>query len=214
MAVRLLHRRLLDRLHGTWIHRRRVRRLAQLLAPLLPEHASVLDVGCGDGAVARSILELRPDLNVEGIDVLLRPDAAIPVSAFDGCTVPFPDGSFDAVLLADVLHHTEDPARLLGEAARVARRAVVVKDHRLEGILAGPTLRFMDRAGNERHGVALPYTYWPEERWRLCFAALGLSVAAWTTTLRLYPLPLDWLFGRGLHFVARLEPRSGQARVE
>jgi hypothetical protein len=37
----------------------------------------------------------------------------------------------------DVLHHTDDANVLLREARRVTRRDVLIKDHRLNGFLAG-----------------------------------------------------------------------------
>ena len=149
--------RLLDRLHEGAVYPRRVRVLGERIADLLPREAGVLDVGCGDGSVARALLARRPDVRVEGIDVLVRPDAAIPVMHFDGRTIPHEDGSFDAAVVVDVLHHADDPDALLRETVRVARRCVVVKDHLTDGFLAEPTLRFMDSVGNRRHGVALPY---------------------------------------------------------
>ena len=57
------------------------------------------------------------------------------------------------------------PRQLLREAVRVARRGLLIKDHTLTGFLAGPTLRLMDRVGNQRHGVALPYNYWTQQQW-------------------------------------------------
>ena len=82
------------------------------------------------------------------------------------------------VTFVDVLHHAADPRALLAEGARVARHSLVIKDHLLRGFLAGPTLRFMDRIGNERHGVSLPYDYWRPETWTHAFEALGLRVTA------------------------------------
>ena len=41
----------------------------------------------------------------------------------------------------------------------------MIKDHTLNGLFAGPTLRLMDKIGNARHGVALPYNYWPRQKW-------------------------------------------------
>ena len=117
----------------------------------------MLDVGCGDGLLAFLILEKRPDLDLRGIDVLVREQTHIPVDRFDGLAIPHADASFDVVMFVDVLHHTEDPMALLGEAVRVARKTIVVKDHTLNGFLAGPTLHFLDRVGNARHDVALPY---------------------------------------------------------
>ena len=65
----------------------------------------------------------RPDLEITGVDVLVRPKNHIPVQLFDGRQLPFPDQSFDAVMFVDVLHHTDDPSVLLREAKRVARKA-------------------------------------------------------------------------------------------
>ena len=196
-------------LHERLVHRSRVRRLAGAIAELLPDKASILDVGSGDGAVARRLFELRPDVRIQGVDVLVRQETQFPVRVFDGRHIPDPDDSVDVVLLVDVLHHTDDPVVLLQEAKRVARRAVVIKDHCRDGLLAGPTLRLMDWIGNAHHGVALPYNYWPRSRWLATFRDLKLDVEEWRSRLGLYSPPAGWVFDRSLHFLARLSARSG-----
>lgn len=165
----------------------------------------MLDVGCGDGRLARRLQEERPDVSMSGIDVLVRPNTEVPVEAFDGTTIPAEDRSVDGVLFVDVLHHTHNPMVLLREAARVSRHSVIIKDHTKEGLLAGPTLRFMDKVGNARHGVALPYNYWTRSQWLDAVDALDLEVTACVRQLDLYPAWANWMFGRSLHFVARLE---------
>ena len=194
----------LEKIHGGYVHRRRIRLLAAHLAELLPRNATVLDVGCGDGALAGLIRQRRPDVSLRGIDVLVRPQTAIPVEKFDGRTMPAADGSYDVVMFVDVLHHTTDPMVLLREARRVARHAVLLKDHTCDGWLARPTLRFMDGVGNARHGVELPYNYWPRRQWEKAFGELDLRVETWRGRLGLYPFWGDWLFGRSLHFVAKV----------
>lgn len=195
---------LLGSLHERTVYGRRVRVLSERLAALCPPGASVLDVGCGDGLITRLVGELRTDLCLQGMDVMERPHRHVPVALFDGRVIPFPDGAFDTVMMVDVLHHTDDPAVLLAEAARVARRTVLLKDHTRDGWLAGPTLRLMDWVGNAPHGVVLPYNYWTEAQWRGAFRSLGLGVLAWEADLSLYPAPVSWLFGRSLHFLASL----------
>jgi SAM-dependent methyltransferase len=199
---------LLESVHGSCVFPRRVRVLASHLAPLIPEKARVLDVGSGDGRLAAAIARLRPDVVIRGIDVLAREAPAIATEIFDGETIPFPDASFDVLLFADVLHHTENPARLLREAARAARTFVLIKDHRADHALAAATLRFMDRVGNARHGVALPYNYWRTRTWRETFEALGMEIDVWKPHLALYPAPASWLFDGELHFIARLRVSS------
>lgn len=190
------------------VYGRRIRVLARHFAELLPRDASVLDVGSGDGLLARRVMDLRPDVRIAGVDVLTRPQSHIPVTLFDGVTLPFATGEFDAVMMVDVLHHASAQDALLAETARVARRALLIKDHVLAGPFAQRTLAFMDWVGNARHGVALPYNYWTEDRWQAAWRGLGLRVATRRDHLGLYPWPASLVFERGLHFIVKLERAS------
>ena len=66
--------------------------------------------------------------------MLVRPETHVPVTPFDGEHLPFADGSFDAVILVDVLHHASDPLALMREALRVSRGLLVVKDVTTRGL--------------------------------------------------------------------------------
>jgi SAM-dependent methyltransferase len=193
-------------LHAHLVFPRRVRRLAELLSELIPQYSTVLDVGCGDGLIAKLIAERRTDVSVHGIDILVRSNTHIPVSAFDGRIIPFPDDSFDVVMLVDVIHHVAEGQLILREAARVARQRVLVKDHNCNGLLAQPTLRFMDWTGNAHHGVALPYNYWSRDEWRQAFPGAALVPGKYREDLGLYPWPASLLFERSLHFLVELTP--------
>lgn len=195
--------RFAEHLHDAGARERRVRVLAGHLSRLIPREISVLDVGSGDGRIALTLSALRPDLDIRGVDVLVRPEAAIPVHHYDGLRLPFGDKVYGATVLVDVLHHCQDPAAVLAEAARVAS-VVIVKDHVADTALAVRILRFMDRVGNARFGVSLPYNYLTRAQWEGSFASLGLVVEAWVGTLGLYPLPISWLFDGSLHFATRL----------
>lgn len=195
---------MLAKAHGL-VFSRRVRVLATHLAEMLPRNATVLDVGAGDGMIARVVMNARPDLTIRGVDVLARAESHIPVTLFDGTTIPHADGEFDAAMMVDVLHHASDQRRLLSEMRRVVKRTIVIKDHVVQGALARPTLAFMDWVGNARYGVSLPYSYWTAAEWDRAFAELKLTVAERRTDVGLYPWPASAVFGRGLHFVARLE---------
>ena len=198
----------LNAVHKAAVFNRRVDVLSRHLASIIPTGGTVLDLGAGDGSIAHALMSLRPDLAVEGVDVLLRPKTLIPVKLYDGVTLPFADKAFDYVTIVDVLHHTDDPAVVLREAARVARRGVVIKDHLVQGLAARPTLRFMDWVGNRGHDVRLPYNYLTPGQWHAVFAASGLQEGRRIEELSLYPAPFTWVFDRGLHFVALLAPQS------
>lgn len=204
----------IERIHGSYAYDRRARVLSGHLAALLPQNARILDVGCGDGRLASLILQHRPDTRITGIDTLVRSKTYVPVEGFEGRIIPFGDAEFDVVMFVDVLHHTEDPMILLREAVRTARRAIVIKDHTRNGLLAGPTLRFMDKIGNERHGVASPNNYWSEGNWIEAFKELNLEIGIWKKKLRIYPGLAEWVFGRSLHFVARLDLNRAEVNCQ
>jgi SAM-dependent methyltransferase len=195
---------LIEAVHGRYVHKRRTLVLSDWCSRLIPLNSKVLDVGCGDGRLARLIAEKRPDISIRGIDVLQRNDAVIPIDTFDGKSIPYGEDSFDVVMFVDVLHHASQPMTLLREAVRVARHAIVIKDHLAEGSLAHLTLRVMDWVGNARHGVALLYDYWSLAKWHRVFDKLGLRINSWESNLKLYPLPADLILGRSLHFIALL----------
>lgn len=147
--------------HEKLVFNRRVRVLVEQIGALLPSGAQMLDVGTGDGQIAKMIGERQTGTAVQGIDIMKRETVHIPVTLFDGMTIPLDDKSVDVVTFVDVLHHTGDPQRLISEAARVARKAVIIKDHLSENKLDHLTLRVMDWVGNAPHGVVLPYNYAP-----------------------------------------------------
>lgn len=192
-------------LHGNKVHVRRVNVLRDLIVDLIPQDVRVLDVGCGDGFLSRLIGESRPDIHIQGLEVLARPDAEIPVEVFDGKKVPFADDEFDVLLFIDVLHHVEDVPRLLSEAARVSAQGIVIKDHVRDGFLAGHQLRLMDWLANRRHGISPPCRYFTRAEWLRFFRTIGARETKRHDKLQLYPQPLDWIFGRGLHFLAYCE---------
>jgi SAM-dependent methyltransferase len=196
--------------HQALVHQRRVRVLAETLSAQIPRAASVLDIGCGDGTIASLIAEHRPDISIQGVEVLPRADCRIQCSAFDGKTLPFADNSFDVAMLVDVLHHTTDVSVLLSKAAGVSRTAVLLKDHLSENALDHATLRFMDWVGNRPHGVTLTYNYQSRAQWEQHFAAAGLQPDTFLTNIPLYPAPFRAIVGRKLHFVAslrKIQPR-------
>jgi ubiquinone/menaquinone biosynthesis C-methylase UbiE len=83
----------------------------------------LIDVGCGDGRVARLLRERVRE--VVAVDIEPSPrwiDAeGLTFLVADGELLPFDDASFDVVHSKDSLHHMTDPAVALAEYRRVLR---------------------------------------------------------------------------------------------
>lgn len=206
----LVARRTLKPFHARSIMGRRIKVLASEFANQLPTDESLqgLDVGCGSGEVATLIMEKRPNVKLYGVDVLVREDALIKVTGFDGLHLPFADNSFDFVMLSDVLHHTDNPEPLLKECSRVAKEYVIIKDHYSENRWDNIRLSFMDWVGNRGYGVRLPYNYLSRSQWQQAYNQANLVEDTKNTDLNLYPKPFTWVFDSTLHFVERLRTKN------
>jgi ubiquinone/menaquinone biosynthesis C-methylase UbiE len=194
--------------HHRTIHVPRVRRVAQALAPLIAEAGgarSVLDVGCGDGSIAARVGRAVGAERVVGLDVALRDELAIEAFAYDGGVLPFADQSFDVVLLADVLHHAENPLALMRESLRVASVGVALKDHLAFGALSTRLLELMDRVGNYAAAVPVTGRYLALEEWFELVQRAGgrLTVMRWP--LRIHDLPWRLVTRSELQFAAFVE---------
>jgi len=98
---------------------------------------SVLEVGCATGRGLRSLQDALPDAFVCGLDpvgaLLGRAASAARhtrICCIQGVgeSLPFADRSFDAVCEFSSLHHVSDPAPVVREMLRVARKVVLIAD--------------------------------------------------------------------------------------
>jgi SAM-dependent methyltransferase len=85
--------------------------------------ARVLDAGCGVGGASialrgRGAIVTGIDRNIERLRAMRESETSAPAAAADLRRIPFPDATFDAVVLQDVLEHTPDPTAVLREASR------------------------------------------------------------------------------------------------
>jgi len=200
---------LLELINKFYIQKRRASRICYNLLEFLPSPTGspihILDIGSGSGLIASYIQNKRPDIIITGCDISLRKDSFIKINQCPINKLPYKTASFDGALLIDSLHHNENPQILLEEAKRVSRDFIVIKDHLLQGRFSRVILKFMDRVGNLRFNVALPYTYWPEEKWLQVFNNLTLRVTNFKKSLKIYPWPLTYIADRSFHFIAKLK---------
>ncbi|MBI3988287.1 MAG: class I SAM-dependent methyltransferase [candidate division NC10 bacterium] len=119
-------------------HQRRIirKRIAFLLKAIDEFKASktspgplrILDAGCGDGVLLKTLAEL-PNIQLFGVDYnplrVQRAQARVPsatVKEGDLTSLEFPNGSFDIVVISQVLEHIQDDLVVLKDLARVLNK--------------------------------------------------------------------------------------------
>jgi SAM-dependent methyltransferase len=100
----------------------------QLRRRLNQPSASIMDIGCSSGSFLRLLRSRFPNHSIVGADCvraplerLSRSMQNIPLLHFDLLKCPWPDESFDALVLLNVLEHIEDDLGAARQALRILR---------------------------------------------------------------------------------------------
>lgn len=99
----------------------------------LAQPTSVLEVGCGEGALANHLLKhalkqparfVACDLSLEKVD--RRSDPLIEFNEASIYDLPYSENEFEFVVCCEVLEHLENPHLGIAEIARVAEKGVLL----------------------------------------------------------------------------------------
>jgi|TARA_B100002003_G_C14139221_1_gene547862 ubiquinone/menaquinone biosynthesis C-methylase UbiE len=130
----------------------------------------VLDVGSGRCYIAKEISKTRK--NVQCLDVKDLNLTDLPLKLYNGSKIPFKANSFDTVLVCYVLHHAENPIRLLKECLRVSRTRIIIFEDHADSLLTKP----LDTLFNKLHGVDTPLNFKNLSQWIEEFKKLNLKI--------------------------------------
>ncbi len=139
------------------------------IAAWIPQGASVLDLGCGDGSLLRYLKEAR---NIRGYGVEISDDGIVACilngvnviqSDLDSGLSGFESNSFDYVILSQTLQATRHTEPLMQEMLRVGR----------EGIVSFPNFGYWKNRinvlrGNMPVSEDLPYQWYDTPNVHLC----------------------------------------------
>lgn len=135
----------------------------------------IIDIGSGSCNI--SDLLIKKNFNVTPIDVkdLSMVENIKPV-IYDGASLPFKDNHFDVALILFVLHHCEEPEKILSETVRVSRKIIIMEDiydNELHKLL---TYAF-DSALNQEF-INHPHSNKKDSDWKLLFKQFKLDVTS------------------------------------
>lgn len=189
------------------------RRIRPHLGPLRPG-ARVLDLGAGEGYVADAAAT-DCGVAVTATDVVSYGRVDRRVDLYDGTTLPYRSGQFEAVIVVFVLHHSADPAAVLREAARVSSGVVVVLETVWTASWQKAWLERLDRLVNRtRSGAAIdeaPLDIRSDPEWREAFDELGLRLVRARTWGGPHPQALYVLEGHGATALRTLSTEAVRA---
>lgn len=103
----------------------------EIIANLVKENSSVLDIGCGDGELL-NFLKQHKNANCRGLEISQEKVSkvlSLGISALQGDADEdlhyFPDQNFDYAVLSQTLQATKKPKEVLKEMLRIARYAII-----------------------------------------------------------------------------------------
>jgi len=102
-----------------------------LIADMIPEGATVLDVGCGDGMLLDYLVRTKKvdgrgiEISAEGVNRCIAKGLSVIQGDAEKDIRDYPDDFFDYVVLSQTLQAMNRPDQMLQQLLRVGRKAVV-----------------------------------------------------------------------------------------
>ena len=97
----------------------------------IPEHAKVLDLGCGDGSLLTILQEKKKvkgygvEISEEGVYLCVEKGLYCYQADIDDGLSDYKDGSFDYVILNQTIQNTKRPDYVINEVLRIGKKAII-----------------------------------------------------------------------------------------
>jgi SAM-dependent methyltransferase len=166
-------------------------RLKQM-APHLNAGDRVLDIGGGTGRFGYFVQQAL-GTHVVGTDILDYADSPIEMRVYNGKRLPFANASFDACLLAFVIHHCRDHDAIFQETLRVTRNKIIIFEDTYDSVWQMLFVRWNDFQTNILQGLIkvlkgfakisitqmpLPFTFRSVQAWHDYFSRYPVTIEA------------------------------------
>ncbi len=133
----------------------------------------LVDIGSGPGSTLSVMREAG--YYIEGLDIRdgsYRPE--LKARLYPGDIFPYEDQHFDTALLLTMLHHTSELEKIIAEAARCAKRIIIIEDVYDSAFQAWYTKRTDSLTNLEFIGH--PHTNRSHTEWLKTFEKMGLTL--------------------------------------
>ena len=157
------------------IYEKAAKKMCLACQGFIKKGSKILDLGCGSGIVGKTFQEFF-QAEIIGVDIRDYRIANIPLQIFNGKNLPFPERSFDVILINFVLHHVDDPIILLKEAKRVTRDKIIIFEDLSEGFLSKLICKIHGSSFDRFFGNPTKTSFKSEKEWEEIFKELGLNI--------------------------------------
>lgn len=159
------------------LNMRRAQKIANYCKDFVKPGENILDIGSGSGYISY-VLQQNYKCSMTCLDIIDYNQVCQNFMLYDGTHMPFKDGIFDKALVVFVLHHDDDPIRLLQEAKRVLKSGglLVIFEDIYTNKLQYLTTIAMDLLLNLYYGAKTPFKFKTESEWLIAFKQLGLEL--------------------------------------
>ncbi|MFC1710673.1 class I SAM-dependent methyltransferase [Nanoarchaeota archaeon] len=107
--------------------------LPTVIKNLALKSKKIVDLGCGDGGIINSIININPKKNLTGVDIsprrirdLRRKFPAKKFVCTDVCKTGLKSNFFDFVICSQVIEHVEDDRELVEEIDRISKKGAYI----------------------------------------------------------------------------------------
>jgi SAM-dependent methyltransferase len=120
----------------------------------VPIGAYLLDCGCGDFTSSEKLIECRPDLSWNAIDIFksdrIPKNVKFSTVDLEREKLPFPDDYFDAIMVLHVMEHIEQLNNICSELRRVLKPGgiIYIEVPSILTMFAPTSSRFFAKTGN------------------------------------------------------------------
>lgn len=141
----------------------------------IEKQSKILDIGCGSAIITHTFQNFF-ETEVIGVDIIDRRIFPIAFSLINGKKLPFPENSFDNILIAYTLHHSKDPVGLLKETVRVCKGKIFIYEDLPASFLSKLFCELHSFSFDKLFGNKNKTTFKTEDEWKEVFRDLELNL--------------------------------------
>lgn len=150
--------------------------ISNVLKGIFRKNDIILDLGAGYCKVAQQLAD-DYKINITCLDIDDYNKTDLKLILYDGKKIPFKDNHFNKTILIFVLHHSQDPEKLLNEAKRVTKENIIILEDSYSNFFEYIFTIIADFFINIKHiNIFHAEHHYSDKKWKELFKKLNLNI--------------------------------------